>query len=86
MPRSPALVLAQKNYMQRIKGTEVGNRVYERIKIHNREAFRKRYTEDEDFRRSKNEYCRLRAYYHDYENGTLRALRSLFGEYQFYGR
>lgn len=86
MPRSAALVLAQKNYMQRIRAAKEGNPVYEKIKQYNREAFKRRYTEDEDFRAAKNEYSRLRAYYNDHENGTLRALRHLFGEYQFYGR
>jgi hypothetical protein len=86
MPRSEALKEAQKRYRARIKGTEVGDRIYERIKVYNREAFKKKYTEDEGFRMAKNEYCRLRAYYKEYETGTLRAIRGLFGDNQFYGR
>lgn len=83
MPRSPACVEAQKKYMAKIRAAKNGP-VYEKIKQYNRKAFAKRYNQDEEFRLAKNKYCRERAYYKN-EDGTLRALRYLFG-YEFYGR
>jgi hypothetical protein len=79
MPRSEALKAAQKRYMEKIKRTDMGARVYERVKAANREAFRQKYL-DPEFREKRKEYCRMHAYYRDYEDGTLRALRRLFGD------
>lgn len=86
MVRTQALKEAQKRYMAKIKGTPQGDKIYEKVKKANKEHFMKKYREDETFRKSKNEYCKWRKYYLDFENGTFRALRNLFGEYTFYGR
>ena len=86
MGRTQALKDAQKRYMAKIKGTPQGDKVYEKLKELNKELFRKKYHEDETFRKNKNEYCKLRKYYLDAEDGALKALRKLFGDHVFYGR
>jgi hypothetical protein len=86
MGRSEALKQAQKRYMARIKGSPKGLEIYEKIKALNRESFKKKYSEDEDFRLAKNEYCRTRKYYTDFEAGCFKAIRKLFGEHAFFGR
>lgn len=86
MGRTEALKEAQKRYMAKIKGTPQGDKVYEKVKELNKEAFRRKYHEDETFRKNKNEYCKWRKYYLDYEVGTFKALRNLFGDFVFYGR
>jgi hypothetical protein len=86
MTRTLAMKEAQKRYMAKIKGTAQGDKIYEKLKELNKRAFNKKYHDDETFRKNKNEYCKWRQYYKDYENGTLKAVKFLFGENIFYGR
>lgn len=86
MGRSQALKEAQKRYMAKIKGTPQGDKIYEKVKELNKEAFKRKYHEDATFRKNKNEYCKLRKYYLDAEDGAIKAIKKLFGENIFYGR
>jgi hypothetical protein len=80
MPRSEALKRAQKAYMIRIKGTEIGDRIKASMLESSRRAFNRRYANDEEFRRNKNAYERNKAYYRAAENdGVLKSLKLLFG-------
>lgn len=80
MARSEALKRAQKAYMERIKGTEIGERIKASMLESSRRAFNRRYANDEEFRRHKNEYERNKAYYKSAENdGVLKSIKLLFG-------
>ena len=80
MPRSEALKRAQKAYMIRIKGTEIGDRIKASMLESSRRAFNRRYANDEQFRLNKNAYERNKAYYRAAENdGVLKSLKLLFG-------
>ena len=87
MVRSEALKRAQKKYMERIKGTEIGERVSQSQLLSAKRAFTKRYATDEEFRKNKNIYG-IQAYYYRTaeDSGSMKQFRRLFGDNVFYGR
>jgi len=87
MVRSEALKRAQKKYMEKIKGTEIGERVRASQLLSAKRAFNKRYATDEEFRKNKNIYGIQAYYYRTAEDGmAVKHMRHLFGENVFYGR
>lgn len=87
MPRTQAMKDAQRRYMQRIKGTEIGERVRLAQLEASKRAFNKRYANNVEFREAKNAYELLKYYYKSAENdGVLKCIRSLYGGYLNYGR
>lgn len=87
MPRSESMKEAQKRYMIRVQGTEVGERIRRAQAEASKRAFNKRYANNILFRESKNAYELQKYYYRSAENdGVLRNLRSLYGGYLNYGR
>jgi len=87
MVRSEALKRAQKKYMEKIKGTEIGERVRASQLLSAKRAFNRRYATDETFRKNKNIYGIQAYYYRTAEDGgAVKHIRNLFGEKAFYGR
>jgi hypothetical protein len=86
MGRSEAMNKAQKKYMEKIKGTEIGQRVRESQLLSAKNAFNRRYANDEEFRKNKNLYSIQQYYYKSAEDSALKCIKKLFGEYAFYGR
>ena len=87
MVRSDALKRAQKKYMEKIKGTEIGDRVRQSQLESAKRAFNKRYATDETFRKNKNLYGIQAYYYRTAEDGgAMKQIRHLFGNNAFYGR
>lgn len=86
MVRSEALKKAQRKYMEKIKGTEIGQRVRESMIESSKRAFNYRYANDPEFRKNKNEYSIKQYYYKTAEDSALKCIRHLFGSDVFYGR
>jgi hypothetical protein len=86
MGRSEAMKKAQKKYMEKIKGTEIGQRVRESQLLSAKNAFNRRYANDEEFRKNKNLYSIQQYYYKSAEDSALKCIKKLFGEYAVYGR
>lgn len=86
MVRSEAMKKAQKKYMEKIKGTEIGQRVRESQLLSAKNAFNRRYANDEEFRKNKNNYSIQQYYYKSAEDSALKCIKKLFGDYVFYGR
>ena len=84
--RSEALRLAQKRYLERVKGTEIGERIRRSNIESAKRAFNRRYANDEAFRLEKVKYGIEKYYYDTAEEGSMRAIRKLFGKDLFYGR
>lgn len=87
MARTEALKRAQKKYMEKIRGTEIGERVRLSQLESAKKAFNKRYATNEEFRRNKNAYGIQAYYYRTAEDmGAMKCMKHLFGEQVFYGR
>lgn len=87
MVRSEALKRAQRRYFEKIKGTEIGERVRLSMLESSKRAFNKRYAENEQFRRNKNAYEIQKYYYKTAEDmGAMKCIKHLFGSHLFYGR
>jgi len=86
MVRTEALKKAQKKYMEKIKGTEIGKRVRESMIESSKRAFNYRYAHDPEFRKNKNEYSIKQYYYRTAEDSALKCIKHLFGVNVFYGR
>lgn len=86
MTRTEAMKKAQKKYMEKIKGTEIGERVRASQLLSAKRAFNRRYANDEEFRKNKNEYSIQQYYYKTAEDSAIKCIRRLFGEHVFYGR
>jgi predicted DsbA family dithiol-disulfide isomerase len=87
MVRSEALKKAQKKYFEKIKGTEIGERVRLSMLESSKRAFNKRYAENEEFRKNKNAYEIQKYYYKTAEDmGAMKNIKNLFGSLMFYGR
>ena len=65
-------------YRERLKGTEKGDILADKMRGYARKSFNKSYHTDEDFRIKKREECRLRAYYDNSDDKFLKCIRKLF--------
>ena len=65
-------------YRERLRGTEKGELLAEKMRGYAKKSFNKIYNSDEAFRERKKEECRLRAYYDNSDDKFLRAIRKLF--------
>jgi len=86
-PRTEAIKHAQKLYNERIKGTEIGERIKKSQRESSRRAFNKKYALDAEFRQTKINRALTHYYYRTAENdGVLKCIKHLFGSLQYYGR
>jgi hypothetical protein len=86
-PRTEAICRAQKAYNERIKGTEMGERVKKSQRESSRRAFNRKYALDSEFRQTKINRALVHYYYKTAENdGVLKSVKHLFGNLLFYGR
>ena len=67
-------------YRNRLKGTEKGEILADKMRGYARKSFNKIYNNDMEFRERKREECRLRVYYDNSDDKFLRAVRRLFNE------
>lgn len=85
--RTEAVKKAQKEYFQRIKGTPMGEKIKQCQRESSKRSFNKKYANDPEFREHVMQMSRMRHYYNDAKNdGVLKCVKHLFGEFIFYGR
>ena len=65
-------------YRLRLKGTEKGDILADKMREYARKSFNKIYNSDEAFKKRKQEECRLRVYYDNSDDKFLRAVRRLY--------
>ena len=86
--RSESLKIAQIRYLERIKTENIPqwNKIRTSKLESSKRAFNRRYANDEEFRKNKVKYGIEAYYYRSAEESSLKCVRKLFGDNQFYGR